>query len=62
MQGKRLEDEFDPIIVKEKYLTEKDERIRKIDVPERLQVFLFVLIMLNCIGLEKIMPRCNDLD
>ena len=39
LQGKRLEDEFDPIILKEKYLTEKDDRIRKIDVPERIQVF-----------------------
>lgn len=35
---KRLEDEFEPIILSEKYMTEKDERIRKIDIPERMQV------------------------
>lgn len=35
---RRLEDEFDPTILAEKYMTEKDEHIRKIDVPERMQV------------------------
>ncbi|XP_077224916.1 transcription elongation factor SPT6 homolog isoform X2 [Tasmannia lanceolata] len=35
---KRLEDEFEPFILTEKYMTEKDDRIRKIDVPERIQV------------------------
>lgn len=35
---KRLEDEFEPIILSEKYMTEKDERIREIDIPERMQV------------------------
>lgn len=35
---RRLEDEFEPIILSEKYMTEKDERIREIDIPERMQV------------------------
>ncbi|XP_077223257.1 transcription elongation factor SPT6 homolog [Tasmannia lanceolata] len=35
---KRLEDEFESFILTENYLTEKDDRIRKIDVPERIQV------------------------
>lgn len=35
---KRLEDEFEPFILTEKYMTEKDDRIREIDVPERIQV------------------------
>lgn len=35
---RRLEDEFEPIILSEKYMTEKDDQIREIDIPERLQV------------------------
>ncbi|KAJ0590946.1 putative tex-like protein, HTH domain superfamily [Helianthus annuus] len=35
---KRLEDEFDPIILSEKYMTEYDKRIRDIDIPERMQI------------------------
>ncbi|KAI3742191.1 hypothetical protein L1987_59871 [Smallanthus sonchifolius] len=34
----RLEDEFEPIILSEKYMTEKDDRIRDIDIPERMQI------------------------
>ncbi|KAI3694464.1 hypothetical protein L1987_77429 [Smallanthus sonchifolius] len=34
----RLEDEFEPIILSEKYMTENDDRIRKIDIPERMQI------------------------
>jgi transcription elongation factor SPT6 len=57
LQGKRLEDEFEPFILKEKYLTEKDDSIRKIDMPERIQVLLlFKLCLLNGIGLANIMP------
>lgn len=37
---RRLEDEFEPIVLSEKYMTEKDDRIREIDVPERIQVLL----------------------
>ncbi|MCL7047010.1 hypothetical protein MKW94_029482 [Papaver nudicaule] len=33
-----IEDEFEPFILAEKYMTEKDEKIRDVDVPERLQV------------------------
>lgn len=35
---RRLEDEFEPIILSEKYMTEKDDRIREIDIPERMQI------------------------
>lgn len=35
---KRLEDEFEPIVISEKYMTEKDDQIREIDMPERMQV------------------------
>lgn len=35
-----LEDQFDPSILSEKYMTEKDDQIREIDVPERMQVYL----------------------
>lgn len=37
---KRLEDEFEPFILSEKYMTEKDDRVREMDVPERIQVRL----------------------
>uniref|UniRef100_A0ACD5XYJ0 Uncharacterized protein n=1 Tax=Avena sativa TaxID=4498 RepID=A0ACD5XYJ0_AVESA len=37
-RGNRLEDEFDPIILSEKYMTPKDEQIRKKDIPERMQL------------------------
>lgn len=35
---KRLEDEFEPFILSEKYMTPKDDAIRETDVPERIQV------------------------
>ncbi|KAL5744973.1 hypothetical protein ACOSP7_026119 [Xanthoceras sorbifolium] len=35
---RRLEDEFEPIILSEKYMTEKDDHIRVTDVPERMQI------------------------
>jgi hypothetical protein len=38
MRGKRLEDEFEPFILAEKYMTAKDEQIKENDVPERMQV------------------------
>ncbi|KHN38799.1 Transcription elongation factor SPT6 [Glycine soja] len=34
----RLEDEFEPIVLSEKYMTEKDDWIRELDIPERMQV------------------------
>ncbi|KAI7755110.1 hypothetical protein M8C21_025980, partial [Ambrosia artemisiifolia] len=34
----RLEDEFEPIILSEKYMTENDKRIREMDIPERMQI------------------------
>uniref|UniRef100_A0ACD5ZST6 Uncharacterized protein n=1 Tax=Avena sativa TaxID=4498 RepID=A0ACD5ZST6_AVESA len=37
-RGNRLEDEFDPIILSEKYMTPKDEQIRRKDIPERMQL------------------------
>nr|GEV00404.1 global transcription factor group B1 [Tanacetum cinerariifolium] len=33
-----IEDEFEPIILSEKYMTKKDDRIREIDIPERMQI------------------------
>lgn len=36
---RRLEDEFEPIVLSEKYMTEKDDQIRELDIPERMQVF-----------------------
>lgn len=38
LRGNRLEDEFEPFILAEKYMTPKDEQIRENDVPERIQV------------------------
>ncbi|XP_043710162.1 transcription elongation factor SPT6 homolog [Telopea speciosissima] len=35
---RRLEDVFEPFILTEKYMTEKDNHIREIDVPERKQL------------------------
>ncbi|RHN47584.1 putative transcription elongation factor Spt6, Spt6 acidic domain-containing protein [Medicago truncatula] len=34
----RLEDEFEPIVLSEKYMTERDGRIRELDIPERMQI------------------------
>jgi transcription elongation factor SPT6 len=44
---KKLEDEFEPSVLEEKYMTEKDNRIREIDMPERLQVS--VLLCAKCL-------------
>ncbi|KAL6610566.1 hypothetical protein ACP70R_040535 [Stipagrostis hirtigluma subsp. patula] len=38
LRGKRLEDEFEPFILAEKYMTAKDELIKENDVPERIQL------------------------
>ncbi|KAK3138392.1 hypothetical protein QOZ80_5AG0368330 [Eleusine coracana subsp. coracana] len=38
LRGKRLEDEFEPFILAEKYMTTKDEQIKENDVPERMQL------------------------
>jgi transcription elongation factor SPT6 len=35
---KLLEKQFEPSLLEEKFLTEKDDRLRETDVPERLQV------------------------
>lgn len=35
---KKVEDEFEPILVPEKYMIKKDEHIRETDIPERMQV------------------------
>ncbi|CAJ1888036.1 unnamed protein product [Sphenostylis stenocarpa] len=34
----RLEDEFEPIVLSEKYMTEQDDQIRELDIPERMQI------------------------
>ncbi|KQK05622.1 transcription elongation factor SPT6-like isoform X2 [Brachypodium distachyon] len=38
LRGNRLEDEFEPFILAEKYMTAKDEQIKENDVPERIQL------------------------
>ncbi|WVZ99059.1 hypothetical protein U9M48_044413 [Paspalum notatum var. saurae] len=38
LKGKGLEDEFEPFILAEKYMTTKDEQIKENDVPERMQL------------------------
>ncbi|CAD6343409.1 unnamed protein product [Miscanthus lutarioriparius] len=38
LRGARLEDEFEPFILAEKYMTTKDEQIKENDVPERMQI------------------------
>lgn len=35
---KRLEDELEPMILFEKYMIPKDDQIRKVDIPERMQI------------------------
>ncbi|KAL4386407.1 hypothetical protein GQ457_09G027050 [Hibiscus cannabinus] len=34
----KLEDQFEPTVLSEKYMTEKDDQIRMTDIPERMQV------------------------
>lgn len=43
---KQIEDEFEPFILSEKYMTPKDDIIRETDVPERLQVVLLSYFLL----------------
>ncbi|KAK6271305.1 hypothetical protein POUND7_008403 [Theobroma cacao] len=35
---RRLEDQFEPTVLSEKYMTEKDDQIRMTDIPERMQI------------------------
>ena len=35
---RRLEDQFEPTVLIEKYMTEKDDQVRMTDIPERMQV------------------------
>lgn len=39
---RRLEDEFEPSILSEKYMTEQDDEVREADIPERMQVNMFI--------------------
>lgn len=34
----RIKDQFEPSVLSEKYMTDKDEQIQALDVPERIQV------------------------
>lgn len=45
---RKLEDEFEPIILSEKYMTEKDDQIRELDVPERVQVLFTHPLLIYC--------------
>lgn len=38
--GEWKENEFEPIIPSGKYTTEKDDKVREMDIPERMQVIL----------------------
>ncbi|KAI4378424.1 hypothetical protein MLD38_015904 [Melastoma candidum] len=38
LRERRIEDEFEPVVLSEKYMTEKDDMIRERDVPERKQI------------------------
>ena len=38
---KLLEKQFEPSLLEEKFLTERDDRLRETDIPERLQVRVF---------------------
>ncbi|PQP93583.1 transcription elongation factor SPT6-like [Prunus yedoensis var. nudiflora] len=38
-RDRKLEDEFEPSVLSEKYMTEKDDQIRELDVPERIQIY-----------------------
>ncbi|KAI3831556.1 hypothetical protein MKX03_029514 [Papaver bracteatum] len=38
LSEKTIEDEFEPCILAEKYMTENDEKIRDVDMPERMQI------------------------
>lgn len=53
---KRLEDEFEPFVLSEKYMTLKDVVIRGTDVPERIQVtqfsFLYNLGQQSCLSVN----------
>lgn len=46
---RRLEDEFEPIVLSEKYMTEKDDQIRELDIPERMQVIIYSCIYSLCL-------------
>ena len=35
---RRLEDQFEPSVISEKFMTEKDDQIRMTDIPEIMQV------------------------
>ncbi|XVF00136.1 hypothetical protein REPUB_Repub03eG0259000 [Reevesia pubescens] len=37
-EERRLEDQFEPTVLSEKYMTQKDDHIRMTDIPERMQV------------------------
>lgn len=41
---KLLEKQFEPSLLEEKFLTERDDRLRETDVPERLQVGVWLFL------------------
>lgn len=61
---RRLEDEFEPTVLSEKYMTGKDDEIRQLDIPERMQVcflsmgysFLCMCIWSNCSWVDVNIP------
>ena len=54
---RRLEDEFEPTVLSDKYMTGKDDEIRQLDMPERMQVrsllqFFLCVLMLSLFGVQ----------
>lgn len=54
---RRLEDEFEPTVLSDKYMTGKDDEIRQLDMPERMQVrsllqFFLCVLMLSLFGVH----------
>lgn len=43
----RMEDEFEPVVLAEKYMTTKDDKIRERDIPERKQVYFFSCLLMQ---------------
>ncbi|KAG2405489.1 Transcription elongation factor SPT6-like protein [Vigna angularis] len=59
----RLEDEFEPIVLSEKYMTEQDDQIRELDIPERMQIpFIAMYRKEECLSLLKDLEQPEAVD
>lgn len=57
---RRLEDEFEPTVLSDKYMTGKDDEIRLFDMPERMQVCSLLRFFSMCAYVKFIW--CSWLD